>query len=78
MEPKSGLKTTELWMTVGGAVVAAIVAVVPVVQQNLAEGSTAYVVLGAIIAIATTVSTYVFGRSKVKTVASLPKPPDPQ
>lgn len=61
-----GSKTSEFKLTWIGVIVACVIAVVPVLLDALPRDSVYAVILGAILSIATTVSVYTNGRSKVK------------
>ena len=76
MEETNGVKpgnlTSEKKMTWWAIALAAVIGAVPAVLELLDKGSTAYVVLAAVLAVATALSgsVYTVGRSMVKAAAS--------
>jgi hypothetical protein len=69
MDPqKSGIKTTELWVTVG-TICGLLGAVLPMVIKYVPEGSVAYVIVSIVIAVAAAVFGYVKSRGDIKSSA---------
>ena len=68
METKTGLKTTELWTTVA-AVCGLLGAVLPTVIAYVPQDSIGYVIIGIVLAVATSVGAYAVSRGGVKAAA---------
>ncbi len=81
---KEGKTTSENKAMWAGMVVAAIVAIAPVILKAVPEGSVVWLIVSCLVAISGVVGTYVHSRGKVKAAASLAKglalrlPKDPQ